>query len=117
MADLKSAIAAEDEARFEREVWESVLAERKYEPYVERQRLDIERRAEMEHRRLPAAADYRAMTSMRNEAREALARFRPATFGQAGRLEGITPADLTLLSVLLRKAEHGGRDPRPSGLQ
>jgi tRNA uridine 5-carboxymethylaminomethyl modification enzyme len=43
---------------------------------------------------------------MRTEARHALARFRPATLGQAGRLEGITPADVTLLAVMLKR--HAG---------
>ncbi|MEO1279827.1 MAG: hypothetical protein AAFV77_12790 [Planctomycetota bacterium] len=41
------------------------------------------------------------MTSLRTEARQALDRFKPSTFGQASRLEGVTPADLTLLAVLV----------------
>lgn len=79
----------------------TVVADRRYEAYIARQRAEIRRHAEMEHRRLPDAVDYLALPHLRTEARQALHRFRPRTFGQAGRLEGITPADLTLLAVLM----------------
>jgi tRNA uridine 5-carboxymethylaminomethyl modification enzyme len=92
---------------FPRSVWLTAHADRKYESYLVRQRADIRRAGEMEHRRIPHAADYSRFHSLRPEARQALARFRPATFGQASRLEGITPADLTLLAVLLKKQPLG----------
>lgn len=76
-------------------------AEIRYEPYIQRQANEIKRHREMERRRIPTFVDYKAMTSLRTEARQALDRFKPATFGQASRLEGVTPADLTLLSVLI----------------
>ncbi|MDX2132774.1 MAG: FAD-dependent oxidoreductase [Planctomycetota bacterium] len=85
----------------------TVHADRRYEAYVVRQRADVRRRADMEERRLPEGVDYRVLTHLRAEAREALHRFRPRTYGQAGRLEGVTPADLTLLAVLLEKARRG----------
>ncbi|MEO0482343.1 MAG: tRNA uridine-5-carboxymethylaminomethyl(34) synthesis enzyme MnmG [Planctomycetota bacterium] len=84
-------------------VWRTAHADRKYEAFIDRQRAEVRRQAKIERKRLPATLDYRAMTSLRTEAREALTRFRPATFGQAGRLEGVTPADLTLLSVLVAR--------------
>jgi tRNA uridine 5-carboxymethylaminomethyl modification enzyme len=84
-------------------VWSTVYAERRYEPYLVRQRAEVRRQAELEHRRIPDGVDYASMANMRSEARAALARFRPRTFGQALRLEGVTPADLTLLSVLVAR--------------
>jgi tRNA uridine 5-carboxymethylaminomethyl modification enzyme len=81
----------------------TVFADRKYEPYLVRQHAEIKRQAELEHRRIPDAIDYHKLTHLRTEARQALIKFRPRTFGQAGRLEGITPADLTLLSVLVHR--------------
>jgi tRNA uridine 5-carboxymethylaminomethyl modification enzyme len=81
----------------------TVFADRKYEPYLARQHAEIKRQAELEHRRIPEAIDYDKLTHLRTEARQALIKFRPRTFGQAGRLEGITPADLTLLSVLVHR--------------
>ena len=90
-------------------MWRTVVADRRYRPLLERQRADIRRRAELEHRRLPSEFDYGACVALRNEARSALARFRPATFGQASRLEGITPADMTLLAVLVgRRGQRAG---------
>jgi tRNA uridine 5-carboxymethylaminomethyl modification enzyme len=81
----------------------TVYADRRYEPYVAQARAEVRRHAEMERRAIPTDLDPRRLTSLRTEAREALTRFRPRTFGQASRLEGITPADLTLLSVLVSK--------------
>lgn len=89
---------------FDREVLETVLAEVRYEPYIERERREVGRRAETERRRIPEWIRWDECSTLRNEARQALARFRPDTLGQAGRLEGITPADLTLVAVLARRA-------------
>ncbi|MBS0190469.1 MAG: tRNA uridine-5-carboxymethylaminomethyl(34) synthesis enzyme MnmG [Phycisphaerales bacterium] len=84
-------------------VWETVFADRRYAPYIERARADIARREELERKRLPSHIDYRLLTPLRTEARIALEKFRPQTFGQAGRLEGVTPADVTLLAVLVQR--------------
>lgn len=83
----------------------TAFADAKYAPYLQRQAADISRAADLEHKRLPRGIDYGRLVALRPEARQALARFRPDTFGQAGRLEGLTPADLTLLSVLVRRPE------------
>jgi len=84
-------------------VWQTVYADRRYATYIERQRGQIKRQAELEHRRIPDHLDVVSLSSLRTEARLALLKFRPRTFGQARRLEGMTPADLTLLSVLVRR--------------
>lgn len=81
----------------------TVFNDRCYEPYIERQRAEVRRAADMERRTIPATFDYASIPSMRTEARHALGRFRPSTLGQAGRLEGITPADITLLSVFVQR--------------
>ncbi|NUQ53551.1 MAG: tRNA uridine-5-carboxymethylaminomethyl(34) synthesis enzyme MnmG [Phycisphaerales bacterium] len=87
-----------------------VLADRLYMPYVAQQKAQIRRAAEIEHRRIPDGADFLGMSALRAETRQALAKFRPTTFGQASRLEGVTPADVMLLSVLLRRNARGGAD-------
>tara|TARA_A100000171_G_scaffold10434_2_gene8210 strand:+ start:3198 stop:5165 length:1968 start_codon:yes stop_codon:yes gene_type:complete len=112
MQDLKNALEPElgEQARG---VWLTLHSEARYAPYVERQRREIERSSELEHRPLPDWMDYLALESMRTEARMALDKFKPATFGQASRLEGITPSDVTLLSVLVKRAraERGTQTP------
>jgi tRNA uridine 5-carboxymethylaminomethyl modification enzyme len=83
--------------------WMSAFAERRYASYIAREAREIARRADMEHRQLPEAIDYLALPHLRTEAKQALAKFKPATFGQAGRLEGMTPSDVTLLGVLVSR--------------
>ena len=63
----------------------------------------IEKLASQEITPLPHDFDYGATEGLRTEARQALARFRPSTLGQAGRLAGVNPADLMLISVALRR--------------
>lgn len=108
--DLRAALAADGSlAGVWGSVWSSVHAELRYAPYVERARSEIARQREQERRRLPATIDWARVESLRTEAKAALARFRPATFGQAARLEGITPADLTLMAVVVKR-HAGGHD-------
>ena len=92
-----------------RTVWAAVHAELRYAPYVARAQSEIGRQSEQERRRLPASIDWERVESLRTEAKTALTRFRPATFGQAARLEGITPADLTLMAVVVKR-HAGGHD-------
>jgi tRNA uridine 5-carboxymethylaminomethyl modification enzyme len=87
------------ESPFDRAILTTALAERQYAGYLKSQNAIVKRLAETERRRLPPSINYAAIKGLRTEAREALERFRPETFGQAGRLEGISPADLTLLLV------------------
>ncbi|XVJ59845.1 MAG: tRNA uridine-5-carboxymethylaminomethyl(34) synthesis enzyme MnmG [Tepidisphaera sp.] len=109
MTDLRAWVAANhpELAAAGRGVFETVYADWKYEPYVEKARAEIKRAAELEHRAIPAGVDFGGFVTMRTEARQALARFKPRTFGQASRLEGMTPADLTLLSVLVERGRKG----------
>jgi tRNA uridine 5-carboxymethylaminomethyl modification enzyme len=108
--DLAAALAPHaPHARFDRAPLFTALTDRFYGPFIERQHAEVRRAAELERRAIPAAFDYAAIPSLRTEARRALGRFRPATLGQAGRLEGITPADVTLLSVWLARDARGRR--------
>lgn len=87
--------------------------ERVYAAYIERQRAEVRRAADMERKTIPPHVDYMVMDGLRAEAKEALSRFRPTTLGQAARLEGLTPADITLLAVLLKKHAGGAPSSRP----
>jgi tRNA uridine 5-carboxymethylaminomethyl modification enzyme len=82
---------------------EQVEIEAKYAGYIARQQRQVERMKRLETRRIPAAFDYEAVVGLRNEARQKLARFRPATLGQAARIQGVNPADISLLLVHLER--------------
>ncbi|MDX1563647.1 MAG: tRNA uridine-5-carboxymethylaminomethyl(34) synthesis enzyme MnmG, partial [Gammaproteobacteria bacterium] len=75
----------------------------RYAGYIERQGREIERARSAEAIALPDDLDYAAVRGLSNEVREKLARIRPATIGQAGRVAGMTPAAISLLLVHLRK--------------
>ncbi len=84
-------------------VVEQVEVTAKYGGYLAKQQREVEKLQRMESRRLPANFDYDAVTGLRNEARQVLGRFRPATLGQAARLAGINPADVAVLLVALER--------------
>ncbi len=88
-------------------VAEQLTYDAKYAGYLLRQDADIARQSRLAQRRIPEGLDFARVTHLRAEAREKLARFRPADLAQAGRISGITPADLAVLAVHLekRKAE------------
>jgi tRNA uridine 5-carboxymethylaminomethyl modification enzyme len=84
------------------DVVEQVELETKYAGYIDRQAEQVARFQKMENRPIPVALDYAAIPQLRVEAREKLTRVRPASIGQAGRVSGITPADLAVLLLYLR---------------
>ena len=88
---------------FDQRLVERVITEAKYEGYIVHQRAAIRRQAESEKRRIPDWIDARSIIGLRAEAADALATFRPATMAQAGRLAGVSPADLTLLAVAIKR--------------
>ena len=83
------------------EVAEQVENDVRYAGYVQVERERIERQRSVASRPIPAGLDYASVRHLRAEAREQLERIRPETLGQAGRVRGITPADLTLVLVHL----------------
>ncbi len=91
-------------------IWRTIHSQKRYEPYIERQQNQIKRNQDIEHRPLPDWISYKNLDSLRAEARGALEKYRPMTFGQASRLEGVTPADITLLSVLVKRARAAKRE-------
>jgi tRNA uridine 5-carboxymethylaminomethyl modification enzyme len=84
-------------------IWEMLQTDLRYAGYIKRQDDMIARTRASEMRALPSALDYEKIPGMRAEARQKLGRVRPATLGQAGRISGITPADLALLTIWLKR--------------
>lgn len=89
------------------ELAELVEVECKYGGYIVRQQREVARLRKMEERPIPHDFDYEQLSGLRNEARQQLRRFRPATLGQAGRLAGINPADLAILLFALERRQSG----------
>ena len=83
------------------DVAESVLIHAAYEGYLAQQERLVARSRRMEDTRIPPQFDITSVPNLRVEAREKLARFRPATLGQAGRIAGVTPADIAVIMAWL----------------
>ncbi|MGO9109902.1 MAG: tRNA uridine-5-carboxymethylaminomethyl(34) synthesis enzyme MnmG [Thermoguttaceae bacterium] len=88
------------------EVAQQVTYDAKYEGYLARQQVDIQRQQRLAARKIPDTLDFARILHLRAEAREKFERVRPVDLAQAGRISGITPADLAVLMVHL---EGGGR--------
>jgi tRNA uridine 5-carboxymethylaminomethyl modification enzyme len=86
-------------------VAEEVEIQLKYEPYIERERKLNEKLKKLEDAAIPEDIDYDRVPGLTNEAREKLKKFRPLTVGQASRIDGITPATITVLLAFLGKLD------------
>lgn len=84
------------------EIAAQVETDVKYAGYVGRQQEEVERHKRMAEKRIPTGFDYARVPHLRMEAREKLARFQPVDLDQAGRISGITPADIAVLLVHMR---------------
>ncbi len=86
------------------EVAEQVEMEAKYQGYIDKQRVEVERVRKLEEYRIPIDFAYADIAGLRNEARQKLEQFRPLTLGQASRIYGVTPTDVAILLVQLQKS-------------
>ena len=85
------------------EVTRQVEIRVKYEGYLQRQQKQIEEFSREEERLLPPDADYESIAGLRLEARQKLAQIRPRSVGQAGRISGVSPADIAVLLIWLER--------------
>ena len=80
----------------------------KYEGYIKKQQLEVEQMQRLETKLLPEDADYASITGLRLEAAEKLGKVRPRSIGQATRISGVSPADISVLLIWLEHRQKGG---------
>jgi len=97
LPDLDMADSVVDEAAQQAEI------AAKYSGYIVKQEAEVARTRRMEERPIPPDFPFMEIPSLKIEAREKLSRFRPATVGQASRIAGVTPADIAVLLVHLKR--------------
>ena len=83
------------------DVIEQVNINIKYEGYIVRQLRQVEQHKKLENKKIPESLDYNLISGLRIEAKQKLTSFRPVSIGQASRISGVTPADISVLMVYL----------------
>ncbi|HEU6447494.1 MAG TPA: tRNA uridine-5-carboxymethylaminomethyl(34) synthesis enzyme MnmG [Verrucomicrobiae bacterium] len=89
------------------EVIQQVEIAIKYAGYIDRQELEVEKFKKLEDKNIPDDFDFSTVPSLRLEARQKLSKIRPATIGQAARISGVSPADISILMVCLKRFGNG----------
>jgi tRNA uridine 5-carboxymethylaminomethyl modification enzyme len=87
------------------DVFEQVEIDLKYEGYIKRQQAKVDEMRRLEVKKIPADIDYDDVYSLRLEAREKLKKVRPESVGQASRISGVSPSDISVLLIHLSKNE------------
>ena len=93
-----------------REVTEQVEIQIKYEGYIKKQMIEVREMRRLEERKLPHSLDYQQIEGLRLEAREKLQRIQPENIGQASRISGVNPADITTLLIWLETLDQKGKE-------
>ncbi len=96
------------------EVIQQVEIAAKYAGYIERQGLEVEKFKSLEDKIIPDTFDFSRVPSLRLEALQKLARIRPTTIGQAARISGVSPADIGILLVWLKRGTVANSNNDPS---
>ena len=99
-----------------KEVVEQVEIEIKYEGYFQRQIDQVERFKRLEEKHIPETIEYQTISMLSKEAREKLEKIQPISLGQAARISGVSPADISILAVLLEKGVTDKSVPRGTDL-
>jgi len=86
------------------DVSQAVIIDAKYEGYLAKQERLVAGFRALENKKVPLDLDYNRIEHLRTEAKEKLSVFRPSTLAQASRISGVTPADITVLQVYLKKS-------------
>ena len=94
------------DGRLSEDVIRQVEIAAKYAGYISRQELEVEKTKRLEDKEIPLGFDYAEVPSLRHEARQKLSKIRPATLGQAGRISGVSPADISILLISLKRFGH-----------
>ena len=86
---------------YSKEIWEQAEITIKYEDYIRREQQQAEKLSRLDHLLIRPDFDYEQLTALSKESRQKLARIRPGTLGQASRISGVSPADVSILMVHL----------------
>jgi tRNA uridine 5-carboxymethylaminomethyl modification enzyme len=114
---LMSLPGAPDECETDPQVIEQIEIAAKYQGYIDRQQEEVARQAQAEATRLPVELDYAQVRGLSKEVQQKLNQHKPETIGQAGRIQGVTPAAISLLLVWLKRRDLAARAGVPGAAE
>ncbi|MDD2489659.1 MAG: tRNA uridine-5-carboxymethylaminomethyl(34) synthesis enzyme MnmG [Bacilli bacterium] len=88
---------------YDKKIWEQVIINIKYEGYIKKSKKEAEKMLKNERKKIPSDIDYDKINNLATEARQKLKKIRPISIGQAMRISGVNPSDITMLTIYLRK--------------
>ena len=94
------------EMSFEDEIYEQVSINIKYEGYINKAKKEINKLLDMENKKIPENIDYDKIHNLASEAKQKLKEIRPISVGQASRISGVNPADISILMVHLKRGNN-----------
>jgi len=97
---------------YEREILEEAAIQIKYKGYIDKQQEEVEKFIKLEEQELPADLDYDKIRGLSNEAKQRLKDVNPQNVGQASRISGVNPADISVLLIYLEQRKRGMADAR-----
>lgn len=97
-------LPAEIRSKCSDKIWELLEVDFRHAGHIARQQIAVDKMSRREHQVIPAWFDFAALQGLKSEAKARFSELRPSTIGQAGRIPGVTPADVALLAVNLEKA-------------
>ena len=100
---------APDERETDAQVIEQIEIAAKYQGYIDRQQDEVTKQMQAEATRLPVGLDYAQVRGLSKEVQQKLNQHKPETIGQAGRIQGVTPAAISLLLVWLKRRDLAAR--------
>jgi tRNA uridine 5-carboxymethylaminomethyl modification enzyme len=95
------------DATLPEEVVQQVEIALKYEGYIERQEVEVEKFKTLEEKQIPGWLDYDTIPNLRPESRQKLKKIQPVTLGQASRIAGVNPSDISILMVWMKRGPGG----------
>ncbi len=101
---------AENLPEIKKDVQEQIEIQVKYKGYIDRQEAQVEQFRKMEEKKIPEELDYNQLDNLRLEAREKLAKIKPLSIGQASRISGVSPADISALMIYLEQYNRTKKD-------
>lgn len=101
---------AEDLPKIKKDVQEQIEIQVKYKGYIDRQEAQVEQFRKMEEKKIPKELDYNQLENLRLEAREKLNKIKPLSIGQASRISGVSPADISALMIYLEQYNRKKKD-------